>query len=88
MPTEKEESLAKTLLDRLNIPESPVFHDLYENGEDVMVIPARVAEATSEKSEDHGEAGEGNGCNWGGISLQSWDDCEDQTSGLMMPGIP
>ena len=55
-PTENEESLAKTLLDRLNIPESPVIHDLYENGEDVMVIPARVAEATSEKSEDHSEA--------------------------------
>ncbi len=51
VPAENEESLAKTLLDRLNIPESPVAHDLYENGEDVMVIPARVAEAPTEQSE-------------------------------------
>lgn len=42
--TAEEESFAKTLLDRLNIPESPVIHDLYENGEDVVVIPARAEE--------------------------------------------
>ncbi|MGC2475540.1 MAG: hypothetical protein WA485_14465 [Candidatus Sulfotelmatobacter sp.] len=51
VPAENEESLAKTLLDRLNIPENPVIHDLYENGEDVMVIPARVAPDTTEKAE-------------------------------------
>lgn len=45
-----EESLAKTLLDRLNIPDEPVIHDLYEKGEDIVVIPARPApEVDSEK---------------------------------------
>jgi hypothetical protein len=56
VPTENEESLAKTLLDRLNIPESPVIHDLYENGEDVVVIAPRAVQETtdngSEKKED------------------------------------
>ena len=40
--TEHEESLAQTLLRRLNVPESPVVADQYD--EDTMVIPAKVAE--------------------------------------------
>lgn len=51
VPTADEESLAQTLLRSLNIPESPVAHDLYENGEEVMVIPARAGENSTEKSE-------------------------------------
>lgn len=39
-----DESLAKTLLDRLNVPDHPVVHDLYENGEEVVVIPPRAKE--------------------------------------------
>ena len=42
--TMDEESMAKTLLDRLNIPDSPVVHDLYESGEEVVVIPPRAKE--------------------------------------------
>ena len=38
-----EESFAKTLLDRLDIPDHPVVHDLYESGEEV-VIPPRAKE--------------------------------------------
>ena len=41
--TTGEESLAKTLLDRLNIPDEPVIHDMYEKAEDIVVIPARPA---------------------------------------------
>jgi hypothetical protein len=43
--TTDEESLAKTLLDRLDIPDQPVLHDLYERGEDVVVIPPRAKDA-------------------------------------------
>lgn len=43
--TTDEESLAKTLLDRLDIPDHPVVHDLYERGEEVLVIPPRVKDA-------------------------------------------
>jgi hypothetical protein len=53
--TADEESFAKTLLDRLNIPESPVIHDLYENGEDVMVIPPR-ADGEKGSEEPSGES--------------------------------
>ena len=42
--TTDDESMAKTLLDRLNIPDHPVVHDLYESGEDVVVIPPRAKE--------------------------------------------
>jgi hypothetical protein len=38
-----EDSLAKTLLDRLNIPDSPVAHDQYERGEDVMIIAPKAS---------------------------------------------
>ncbi len=65
--TEHEESLAQTLLRRLNVPESPVVADQYD--EDTMVIPAKVAkmkqaeedpesETESEKVEDASQAGE------------------------------
>jgi hypothetical protein len=39
--TTDEERLAKTLLDRLDIPDQPVVHDRYERGEDFVVIPPR-----------------------------------------------
>jgi hypothetical protein len=44
--TTDEDCLAKTLLDRLNIPASPVVHDEREKEEDeeVVVIPASVGE--------------------------------------------
>jgi hypothetical protein len=45
-----DESFAKTLLDRLDIPDHPVIHDLYERGEEIT-IPARVKEA--EKPQQH-----------------------------------
>lgn len=51
----EEDSLAKTLLDGLNIPQHPVVHDLYESGEDVVIIPARAAEkveSSEEKKEE------------------------------------
>jgi hypothetical protein len=42
--TTDEESFAKTLLDRLDIPDHPVVHDLYESGEEAVVIPPRAKE--------------------------------------------
>lgn len=39
--TKDEECLAKTLLDRLDLPDKPVVHD---DDEDVVVIPAKTAE--------------------------------------------
>jgi len=56
VPTANEESLAQTLLRGLNIPESPVVHDLYENGEDVVVIPARVEGETRSEAQASGES--------------------------------
>lgn len=50
-----DESLAKTLLDRLNIPDSPVVHDLYERGEDVIVIQP---DAAKEKEGEDGKVDE------------------------------
>jgi hypothetical protein len=50
--TTDEESMAKTLLDRLNIPDHPVVHDLYESGEELVVIPPRAKEV--EKPQPHG----------------------------------
>lgn len=45
--TREEDCLAKTLLDRLNVPDKPVVAD--QDDEDVVVIPARsVAEKRSE----------------------------------------
>lgn len=55
MPPADDESFAKMLLNRLNIPESPVIHDLYENGEDVIVIPASIEEEKSEPSQSEEE---------------------------------
>lgn len=34
-----EKSLAETLLDSLGIPKSPVIHDAYERGEDIVIAP-------------------------------------------------
>ncbi len=34
-----EKSLAETLLDSLGIPKSPVIHDAYEKGEDIVIAP-------------------------------------------------
>lgn len=53
-PTEREESLAETLLDRLNIPKTPVVHDEVqkEEDEDVMVMqPVKESGETSDKDE-------------------------------------
>ena len=53
-PTEREESLAETLLDRLNIPKTPVVHDELqkEEDEDVMVMqPVKESGETSDKDE-------------------------------------
>lgn len=55
VPTADDESFAQTLLNRLDIPESPVIHDLYENGEDVMVVPARFVEEKPGPSESEEE---------------------------------
>jgi hypothetical protein len=59
-PTSKEEeSLAETLLDRLNIPKHPVVHDELqkEEDEDVVVIQPKkeVAVDSEESSEDEEE---------------------------------
>jgi hypothetical protein len=51
--TEHEESLAQTLLRRLNVPETPVVADQYD--EDTIVIPAQVAkvqQATEDPEEE------------------------------------
>jgi hypothetical protein len=54
-PTEREECLAETLLDRLNIPKTPVVHDQLqkEEDEDVMVLqPVKDTAESSSKDED------------------------------------
>jgi len=55
-PTEDEESLAKTLLNRLNIPLEPVVHDLLqkEEDEDVMTIEP-VQEKVEESAGENGD---------------------------------
>ena len=53
-PSKDEDSLAETLLDRLNIPKTPVVHDQLqrEEDEDVVVIqPAVVSEDTEQEHE-------------------------------------
>jgi len=50
-----EESMAKTLLDRLNIPDHPVVHDMYENGEEVVVIPPRAKEVEKPQPQEREE---------------------------------
>jgi len=45
--TKEEDSLAKTLLDRLNIPDTPVAGE----DEDVVVIPAKKAEVKADQPE-------------------------------------
>src|SRR6266487_6517610 len=53
--TTDEDSLAKTLLDRLNIPTSPVVHDELQRDEDVVVIPARVADVKQVSADESRE---------------------------------
>jgi hypothetical protein len=53
--TTDEESMAKTLLDRLNIPDHPVVHDLYESGEEVVVIPPRAKEVEKPQPQEREE---------------------------------
>ena len=55
-PTADEDSLAKTLLDRLNIPDDPVVHDLYERGEDVVVIQPSQNVENDEQNEELAKA--------------------------------
>jgi hypothetical protein len=50
--TKQEECLAQTLLRRLEIPETPVVADQYD--EDTMVIPAEVAESLQSEGETSG----------------------------------
>ena len=50
-----EESLAKTLLDRLNIPDNPVVHDEYEKGDEIVVIRPRLDEDSQTETEESGE---------------------------------
>jgi len=56
-PTDREESLAETLLDRLKIPKTPVVHDeLRKDDEDMVVIqPVKQADEGSAKSEEEAE---------------------------------
>jgi hypothetical protein len=57
-PTEREECLAETLLDRLKIPKTPVVHDELqkEEDEDVMVMqPVKDPGESSEKDADETE---------------------------------
>jgi len=54
LPSTEEDCLAKTLLDRLNIPDKPVVADQVE--EDIVVIPARVE--VQDPSGDRGDEGE------------------------------
>ena len=54
--TPEGDSLAKTLLNRLNIPDVPIMHD--ENGE-LVKVPARAEEKTS--GDASGDAGKDSG---------------------------
>ena len=49
-PSEREESLAETLLKERNIPREPVVHDLYERDEDIVIIHPKDEETAEEKS--------------------------------------
>lgn len=52
---ENEESLAETLLKSLNVPTDPVIHDLYERGEDVIILPpnaGRTPDGEEKKDEE------------------------------------
>ena len=56
-PTEREESLAETLLDALKIPKTPVVHDeLQKDEEEETVQPAKPGEDRSDKSEEEEKA--------------------------------
>jgi hypothetical protein len=51
-PTEREEFLAETLLDRLKIPKTPVVHDELQKEEDKDVVAQPVKETETAESED------------------------------------
>jgi hypothetical protein len=53
-PSKDEDSLAETLLDRLNIPKRPLVHDELqkEEDEDVMVIQPKKEAGDSEESSE------------------------------------
>jgi len=54
--SKEEECLAETLLDRLNIPKTPVVHDeLQKEDEDVMVIQPKKEAAEAADSEETSE---------------------------------
>jgi hypothetical protein len=55
-PTEKEESLAKTLLRRLNLPEEPIQRD--EDGELVTIAVIKNASGEDDIERKNGDAGE------------------------------
>ena len=50
-----EDSLAETLLDRLNIPKSPVVHDELQKEEDEDVVVIQPKKEAAEDSEESGE---------------------------------
>ena len=56
--SEREESLAETLLDRLKIPKTPVVHDELQKEEDEesKTIQPEQKEVESEEKDDEGEA--------------------------------
>lgn len=51
-----EESFAKTLLDRLDIPDHPVVHDLYESGEEVVMIAPSAKGVEKPEAQGTGDA--------------------------------
>jgi hypothetical protein len=59
--TSEEDSLAKTLLDRLNVPDKPVVHD--EEDDEIEVISTKPAEqsetAEGQETADRGDADKG-----------------------------
>jgi hypothetical protein len=50
-----EDSLAETLLDRLNIPKRPLVHDELQKEEDEDVVVIQPKKDASEESEESGE---------------------------------
>ena len=54
-PAEKEESLAETLLKSLNVPTDPVIHEMYERGEDVVIIPPNAGRTPDEEEKKDAE---------------------------------
>ena len=57
-PSKDEDSLAETLLDRLNIPKTPMVHDELQKEEDEDVSQAQPKKEIEEKDEDDEEKAE------------------------------